>query len=373
MWVAPATMACTRVKILRPGLEATDATTRRMVALHRASRPELAHHGGDEQQAGIGHQIRVIEGHARSRSIPRDTGFTESASFVGENYGVSNRNSPDRGHFPRMRSLRSGCQAVFRGDGPPTPLPYSECAVPGSNCAHRKRLFRHRARLRSKRRGGRFRGWTRRYRAFDESPPAREVWKHEAYDFSSWLTENLDVLNDHLEVPLVSADTEQAAGAFSVDLLAEDEGGKSVIIENQLERSNHDHLGKVITYLASFGAETAIWIVADPRPEHVAAVTWLNESSAASFYLFKVEAVRIGASAPAPLLTQIVGSERGNSGDRHHEEGAQRAILDPTTLLDRAPGSRAIRATSSIPDEAPRTVRTWAALPVFADSASTTA
>jgi hypothetical protein len=137
--------------------------------------------------------------------------------------------------------------------------------------------------------------------------PLREVWKHEAYDFSSWLAENLDVLNEHLEVPLVSADTEQAAGAFSVDLLAEDEGGKSVIIENQLERSNHDHLGKVITYLASYGAETAIWIVADPRPEHVAAITWLNESSPASFYLFKVEAIRIGESAPAPLLTRIVG------------------------------------------------------------------
>ncbi len=137
--------------------------------------------------------------------------------------------------------------------------------------------------------------------------PLREVWKHEAYDFSAWLAENLDVLNEHLEIPLVSADTEQAAGAFSVDLLAEDEGGKSVIIENQLERSNHDHLGKLITYLASYGAETAIWIVSDPRPEHVAAVSWLNESSSASFYLFKVEAVRIGDSAPAPLLTRIVG------------------------------------------------------------------
>ena len=57
-------MECTRVKILRPGLEATGASTKsRMVALHRASRPSLAHHGGDEQQAGIGHEIRVIEGH----------------------------------------------------------------------------------------------------------------------------------------------------------------------------------------------------------------------------------------------------------------------------------------------------------------------
>jgi hypothetical protein len=140
-----------------------------------------------------------------------------------------------------------------------------------------------------------------------ERVPLREVWKHEAYDFSSWLAENLDVLNEHLEIPLVSAETEQAAGSFSVDLLAEDESGQQVVIENQLERSDHDHLGKVLTYLASYGAPVAIWIVADPRSEHVAAIAWLNESSPASFYLFKVEAVRIGTSAPAPLLTRIVG------------------------------------------------------------------
>jgi hypothetical protein len=121
------------------------------------------------------------------------------------------------------------------------------------------------------------------------------------------LVENLDMLNELLEVPLVSAEPEQAAGAFSVDILAEDEDGKSVVIENQLERSNHDHLGKVITYLAFYGAASAVWIVSDPRPEHVAAVSWLNESTTASFYLLKVEAVRIGTSAPAPLLTKIVG------------------------------------------------------------------
>ena len=79
------------------------------------------------------------------------------------------------------------------------------------------------------------------------------------------------------------------------------------LIENQLEKSNHDHLGKLITYLTSLEAKTAIWIVADPRPEHVRAISWLNESSSASFYLIKVEAIRIGDSPPAPLLTLIVG------------------------------------------------------------------
>lgn len=137
--------------------------------------------------------------------------------------------------------------------------------------------------------------------------PLREVWKHEALDFTRWLQENLDVLNAELDLTLASAEREQSAGDFNVDLIAEDEDGNLVVIENQLEKSNHDHLGKLITYLVAVGAKTAIWIVSDPRPEHVSAITWLNESSAASFYLLKLEGVRIGASEPAPLLTLIVG------------------------------------------------------------------
>ena len=91
--------------------------------------------------------------------------------------------------------------------------------------------------------------------------PLREVWPHEAYDFTAWLEENLDVLNDALDLTLVDASREQAAGSFSVDLVAEDEAGNRVVIENQLGKSNHDHLGKVITYLAAMDARAAIWIV----------------------------------------------------------------------------------------------------------------
>jgi hypothetical protein len=137
--------------------------------------------------------------------------------------------------------------------------------------------------------------------------PLRDAFKHEAYDFTRWLEENMDVLNDVLDVSLSNAEREQTAGDFSVDIVAEDEAGAKVIIENQLEKSNHDHLGKLITYLVAMEAKTAIWIVADPRPEHVSAITWLNESTNASFYLLKLEAIRIGDSPPAPLLTLIVG------------------------------------------------------------------
>src|SRR4051812_22540760 len=91
--------------------------------------------------------------------------------------------------------------------------------------------------------------------------PLREVWKHEAYDFTQWLQENIDVLNEALQLNLANVERESTAGSFSVDLVAEDEGGHKVIIENQLEKSNHDHLGKVITYFTALEASAAIWIV----------------------------------------------------------------------------------------------------------------
>lgn len=137
--------------------------------------------------------------------------------------------------------------------------------------------------------------------------PLREVWKHEALELTPWLQDNLDVINAITGLTLAQAEREQAAGSFSVDLVAEDESGRTVIIENQLERSDHDHLGKVLTYLVAFDAQVAVWIVSDPRPEHVSAINWLNESSAADFYLLKLEAIRIHDSPPAPLFTLIVG------------------------------------------------------------------
>jgi hypothetical protein len=173
-----------------------------------------------------------------------------------------------------------------------------------------------------------------------ERVPLRQVWEHEAYDFTQWLQENIDVLNTALDLNLVNVDRERAAGSFSIDLVAEDEGGGTVIIENQLEKSNHDHLGKLITYLTGMGAKAAIWIVSDPRPEHVAAVAWLNESSSAAFYMVKVEAVRIGESPAAPLFTLIVGpSEETKDVGQTKKEIAERYGIRKrwwTTLIERS-------------------------------------
>ena len=154
----------------------------------------------------------------------------------------------------------------------------------------------------------------------------RDVWKHEAHDFTKWLEENIDVLSDAISRDIENAERERKTeSTFSVDLVAEGSDGSPIIIENQLEKSNHDHLGKLITYLTAMQAKVAIWIVADPRPEHVAAMTWLNESSSADFYLVKIEAIRIDSSLPAPLLTVIVGpSEEGKAIGRSKQEMSER-------------------------------------------------
>lgn len=134
----------------------------------------------------------------------------------------------------------------------------------------------------------------------------REIWRHEAYDFTTWLSQNIEALNEVIDFEILNVETEKSTGTFSVDIIGEDSAGNMIIIENQLEKSDHDHLGKLITYLAAFDAKVAIWIVATARQEHIQAVSWLNENKESSFYLIQVEGIKIGDSLPAPLFTTIV-------------------------------------------------------------------
>lgn len=156
----------------------------------------------------------------------------------------------------------------------------------------------------------------------------REVWKHEAHDFTRWLSENLDVLGEVIGLELTLVEREASAGDFSVDLLAEDSEGRTVVIENQLGKSDHDHLGKLMTYLAAHEAQAAIWLVGEPRPEHTKAIAWLNDSSPAAFYLLRAEAVRIENSPAALLLTLIVGpSKEAKVIAREKQEKSERHEL----------------------------------------------
>jgi len=159
----------------------------------------------------------------------------------------------------------------------------------------------------------------------------REVWPHEALGLTTWLENNIDVINDIIDLELTNAEREKPVGDFSVDLTAEDRSGNLVVIENQLGKSDHDHLGKVLTYLSNIDAKVAIWIVADPRAEHVKAVSWINESNLADFYLLKLEAIRIGDSEPAPLLTLISGpSEESRRVGETKKELSERHMLRKT-------------------------------------------
>ena len=138
----------------------------------------------------------------------------------------------------------------------------------------------------------------------------RDIWKHEQYDFSAWLAkdENIKLLNDKLGLTLVDINTEAYVGAYRCDILAVDETtGTKVIIENQLENSNHDHLGKIITYASGLDAKVIVWIVKEARDEHRSAIEWLNNNTSKdiNFFLIEIHAYQIGDSAAAPMF-QIV-------------------------------------------------------------------
>lgn len=138
----------------------------------------------------------------------------------------------------------------------------------------------------------------------------RELWKHEQYDFSNWLAKdnNLEYLNDILGLTLTDVDKEAYVGPYRCDLTAKDEtSGITVIIENQLEATNHDHLGKIITYASGLDAKVIVWVVKEAKEEHRAAIEWLNNNTnnEINFFLIEIHAYRIGDSDPAPKFEVV--------------------------------------------------------------------
>ncbi len=139
----------------------------------------------------------------------------------------------------------------------------------------------------------------------------RQYWKHEALDFTQWLSrqENIELLSDEIGISLVNVKSEEAIGRYSVDLVASDEDSdKKVIIENQLESTDHKHLGQILTYASGFDANIIIWIVKDAREEHQKAIEWLNNNtnSKLSFFLIQMELWQIGDSPYAPKFHVLV-------------------------------------------------------------------
>ena len=132
----------------------------------------------------------------------------------------------------------------------------------------------------------------------------RQAWKNEALDFTNWLAkkENLEYLSEELGFEINLIETEANIVSYRVDILAEDTNGRKIVIENQLEYTNHDHLGKIITYASGYDAEIIIWIVKEVRSEHKKAIDWLNEHTddKIHFFAIKMELLQIGDSDYAP-------------------------------------------------------------------------
>ena len=144
----------------------------------------------------------------------------------------------------------------------------------------------------------------------------REAWAHEAHSFTPWLAANLDRLAAAIGIPLELTGTETRVGTFSADILARNPGDDSVVlIENQLECSDHTHLGQIMTYLAGLETHTMIWVAPSFRDEHLSAIRWLNEHTVDPFAFFAVRlrVVRIGDSPFAPLFEVV---ERPNNWER---------------------------------------------------------
>jgi len=161
----------------------------------------------------------------------------------------------------------------------------------------------------------------------------RDVWKHEALDFTPWLLRNADVLSDLLGMDLVLEAAEHPVGGFSLDLIGSDEAtGRVVIVENQLEESDHTHLGQILTYAAGTDPTTIVWIATGFRPEHRAALDWLNErtNEDTRFFGVEIEVVRIGDSAPAPAFKLVA---QPNDWGKQVKAAAQQANMTERTQL----------------------------------------
>jgi len=143
-----------------------------------------------------------------------------------------------------------------------------------------------------------------------EKVTLRDVWNDEASDFTPWLAkdENLVVLGDTIGLELELEGQEENVGPFRADILCKDTAtGHWVLIENQLERTDHTHLGQLLTYAAGLNAVTIVWIAERFTDEHRAALDWLNETTGdgIEFFGLEIELWRIGNSPAAPKFNII--------------------------------------------------------------------
>ena len=137
----------------------------------------------------------------------------------------------------------------------------------------------------------------------------RDCWDHEALDFTPWLANNLTSLGEAVGMELELVGTEQSVGSFNADILCKNTGADEwVLVENQLDGTDHSHLGQLLTYAAGLHAKTIIWVTRQFREEHRAALDWLNENTVPEvrFFGLEIQLWRIGDSGPVAPRFNIV-------------------------------------------------------------------
>ena len=153
----------------------------------------------------------------------------------------------------------------------------------------------------------------------------RSVWPNEAGDFTPWLAEHADLLGEALGLEIEIEQREASVGAFSLDLLGREVGSnRVVIVENQLERTDHNHLGQLLAYAGGLDARIIVWVSSEVRDEHRDAIHWLNEQTtdAVAFFAVELEVWKIGESLPAPHFNVVA-----------HPSNFQRQIVRKTSTV----------------------------------------
>ena len=163
----------------------------------------------------------------------------------------------------------------------------------------------------------------------------REAWSHEAQDFTPWLADNLEYLSNEIGIQLELEGQEVKVESFSADIIARDpQNDRRILIENQLEKTDHTHLGQILTYLAGLEAEVIIWVASSFREPHLSAIKWLNEKTVEPFAFFavQVKAVQIDNSSIAPMFETVA---KPNSWDRKIKNKERPLNNSKTPISDR--------------------------------------
>ena len=160
-----------------------------------------------------------------------------------------------------------------------------------------------------------------------ERVEVRKAWEHEAQHFTPWLADNLDLLGGKLGISLELEEKEMSIDTYRADIVARNlQDDSRVLIENQLETADLQHLGQILAYMAGLDARSIVWVATGFNDIHRAAIRWLNEHTADPFAFFAVQVsiVKIGNSPLAPVFEVL---ERPNEWERQVQDASHHGEL----------------------------------------------